>query len=674
MASSNPVIKEDSLLALISEKNHDTINANYFYNIANELRRNDPKKSIEYGFKSKDLFEKHNNCQGTSKAYLVIGTAYMNTSDHISAYENYKKSIIQSIKCNDIKTIARCYNNIGILYIKQGNTSDALKNYLEALKLRRSLGDSSEVGASYANIGNVYFYEKNYKETLINYLRAIRIFEQTGNKFGLANTNSNIGNLYIIMNQPKKALPYLEVAKTINTEINDIRGLSSCFNNLGLIYLNNKQYKLAKEHFEKALVYNQTANNQEGVGENTNNLALTEFYLNNIKAAENHVTENIQNLFRIRSLYNLSEAYHIYSKIDSSRANYLNALKYYKLHIQYRDSTVNKENSDKITQQQLAYNFNKKEEAIRQEQLEKDITAKQELRLQKNITIVTLFAGALIFISLIIAVRAYNGKKAANQAISVQKALVEEKQKEILDSIHYAKRIQTTLLAHSEFINKYIPNNFILFKPKDIVSGDFYWATKKGDYFYLAVCDSTGHGVPGAFMSLLNINFLNEAINEKNIIEPNKIFEYVRTSLENSISKDGQKDGFDGILLRIDTNTGEQDYAAANNAPIIIRNGQIEQLPSDRMPVGVGERKEQFKLYGVTKEPNASLYLYTDGFADQFGGPKGKKFKYNQLNELLLSINSSDLTQQQSKLSGVFDAWKGELEQVDDVLVVGIKV
>ncbi|MBS1653193.1 MAG: hypothetical protein JSU07_14400, partial [Bacteroidetes bacterium] len=140
---------------------------------------------------------------------------------------------------------------------------------------------------------------------------------------------------------------------------------------------------------------------------------------------------------------------------------------------------------------------------------------------------------------------------AEKRNVELKNRVIEEHQKEILDSIHYAKRIQTALLANKEFVNTNIKNNFIYFQPKDIVSGDFYWATQQNDYFYLACCDSTGHGVPGAFMSLLNIGFLSEAIKEKSISKPNEIFNYVRQRLIDSISAEGQKDGFDGILIKI---------------------------------------------------------------------------------------------------------------------------
>ncbi|MDO8998802.1 MAG: SpoIIE family protein phosphatase [Bacteroidota bacterium] len=252
---------------------------------------------------------------------------------------------------------------------------------------------------------------------------------------------------------------------------------------------------------------------------------------------------------------------------------------------------------------------------------------------------------------------------------------ISSKNKEIVDSINYAKKIQNVLLAHNDFLQKHLPDHFVFFKPKDIVSGDFYWATEHNNKFYLAVCDSTGHGVPGAFMCLLNIGFLNEGIKEKNIEQPNEIFNHVRKKLIADISKEGQQDGMDGILLKIETknNKTEVEYSGANNSPILIRNKELITLPRDKMPVGKGEKTNSFNHYTIDIQIGDTLYLYTDGFADQFGGPKGKKFKYKALNELLLNNHQKTTAEQNKLFDSTFENWKGNLEQVDDVCLIGIK-
>ncbi len=259
------------------------------------------------------------------------------------------------------------------------------------------------------------------------------------------------------------------------------------------------------------------------------------------------------------------------------------------------------------------------------------------------------------------------------QEVVNQKNIIEHKQKEIVDSLNYASKIQNTLLANETFLNKYLPNHFILFKPKDIVSGDFYFATKTQTHFYIAVCDSTGHGVPGAMMSILNMAFLNEAINQYKLIKPNEIFNHVRSRLIKNLSKYGGQDGMDGILFSIEIANNKICYAAANNAPIIIRNGEIIELPCDKMPVGIGLKEDPFNIYNIEITTGDMLIAYTDGFADQFGGPKGKKLMYKPLKQQLLNFSVFTVNEQKQKLNLYFENWRGNNDQVDDVCILGIK-
>ncbi len=271
------------------------------------------------------------------------------------------------------------------------------------------------------------------------------------------------------------------------------------------------------------------------------------------------------------------------------------------------------------------------------------------------------------------------------QKVQERTAELAEKNKEVTDSIQYARRIQKTLLADNELLNRYLPEHFIIYKPKDIVSGDFYWAACKEStegeqgkgMFYLAVCDSTGHGVPGAFMSLLNISFLNEAIVEKQLATPSEAFDYVRSHLINSISRDGGRDGMDGILLAIkpdkDKNSYTCTYAASNNKPVLIHGNELSELNADKMPVGQWENMSPFTLNMITAVRGDMLYLFTDGFADQFGGPGGKKYKHKQLMEKLKSVSAFPIEDQKYEIEKTFELWKGNLEQVDDVLMIGIR-
>lgn len=260
-----------------------------------------------------------------------------------------------------------------------------------------------------------------------------------------------------------------------------------------------------------------------------------------------------------------------------------------------------------------------------------------------------------------------------------QKKVIEEKQKEILDSIIYAKRIQFALLASDTMLRNNLEDHFVLFKPKDVVSGDFYWATPTPDGFIYVTADCTGHGVPGAFMSLLNISKLSQTINENKITQPGLVLDAVRSEIISVLNAEGStqesKDGMDAVLCRLDRKKMILEYAAANNSFYIIRNKQIINSTADKMPVGkYDDNARSFTSVKFPLQKGDIIYTFTDGFADQFGGPKGKKYKYKQLEEVLLSIHEEPMEQQCDKLLESFENWKGSLEQVDDVLVIGVKI
>ncbi len=260
-----------------------------------------------------------------------------------------------------------------------------------------------------------------------------------------------------------------------------------------------------------------------------------------------------------------------------------------------------------------------------------------------------------------------------------QKEIIEEKQKEIIDSINYAKRIQFALLASEDLLQRNLPEHFVLFNPKDVVSGDFYWATQTDEGFIYITADCTGHGVPGAFMSLLNISKLSQVINEKKVTRPDLILNNIRTEIIKVLnaegSKEESKDGMDAVLCKLDIKNMKLEYAAANNSFYIIRQNKLIVCKPDKMPVGKGHDDSILFTYNqIALEKGDVIYTFTDGYADQFGGPKGKKFKYTQIQDVLLSIYHLPMNQQSDILYNKFQDWKSKLEQVDDVTIIGIRI
>jgi len=275
----------------------------------------------------------------------------------------------------------------------------------------------------------------------------------------------------------------------------------------------------------------------------------------------------------------------------------------------------------------------------------------------------------------------------ANATIKNAFKEIEQKNKDITDSINYALRIQQAILPSKEYIDSILPENFVYFLPKDIVSGDFYWYAERGGKVFAVAADCTGHGVPGAFMSMIGSSFLNEVIIEKGESDPGKILQYLKDSIIKALKQTGgrmqQKDGMDIALCVFDLEKMEVQYAGAYNPLIIVKKGEIIETRADKMPIGIYEYDEgkTFTTHSVSLEKGDTIYIYSDGFVDQFGGPKGKKFMSKRFKQTLLDATAMGMKEQGKYLAATLEDWKshpdqvgGESEQMDDILVIGIRV
>ena len=268
---------------------------------------------------------------------------------------------------------------------------------------------------------------------------------------------------------------------------------------------------------------------------------------------------------------------------------------------------------------------------------------------------------------------------------SQQDEIIRQKQ-EMTDSIQYASLIQSALLPPLDYLDRLLPQNFILFKPKDIVSGDFYWFHKKKNFMIIVAADCTGHGVPGAFMSILGLSFLNEIVNKIKTVKAssllNQLRENVMKALRQTGEEEGQKDGMDIALCVIDSQANELQFSGANNPLYLIRNGQLSQTKGDRMPIGIDAIEEKaFFNNKISYNKNDCIYMFSDGFPDQFGGPAGKKYKYKPFKQLLTEIHKKPMSEQKKVLDNEIENWKAfpdfndqPYEQVDDILVIGIRL
>src|SRR6056297_2012058 len=273
------------------------------------------------------------------------------------------------------------------------------------------------------------------------------------------------------------------------------------------------------------------------------------------------------------------------------------------------------------------------------------------------------------------------GDKIAEQKHKIKKQhdLVQKQNKKIEDSILYAKRIQSAVLPPNRFVQHLLSEHFIFYKPRDIVSGDFYWTKQIDEKIYIAAADCTGHGVPGALMSMLGITFLNEIVNKNPEIHANEILNELRTHIISSLRQTGSicesRDGLDIALCILNHEKKLLEYAGANNPLYLIRNGKLNEIKADRMPIGIHRKaKESFYNHEVTLHKDDLIYIFSDGFIDQFGGKDGRKYLTGNFKKLLIENHQKPLSEQRQILEKTFEEWKGERKQLDDILVIGFKI
>lgn len=407
---------------------------------------------------------------------------------------------------------------------------------------------------------------------------------------------------------------------------------------------------------------------------------------------ENHVYGEI-----IEKIYNSNDSL-IKSKVGLETSRLENKAKEAELIKSKVLSIAKKKEIENLNQQRIINELqikNKENEILRknketenkQKQIlglehEKELS-NENLKQQKFIRNLVIAGSGFLALFLVFVFVSLSKTKKVNKLIVLQqletkkqKHLVEEKQKEIVDSISYAKRLQEAILPPQEFVNKHLAQNFIYYKPKDIVAGDFYWAEKVHDLFFIAAADSTGHGVPGAMVSVVCSNALNRAIKEFKLTETGKILDKTRDLVIETFEKSASevKDGMDISLLCIDSKNKNIFWSGANNPLWYIQDSELKEIKADKQPIGKTDHSKPFTTHQIEYKENNTFYLFTDGFADQFGGPNGKKYKYKPFSDLLLKSNNLSQTQQADIINKSFTDWKGALEQVDDVCVIGIKI
>lgn len=691
------------------------------------------------------------------KAYTDVAKLQYSSGNYSGAIESFTNSLKANEEINDKSGASTALLNIGVANYSGYRYDDAISSFKKSLEIKEELKDNEGVSKLLYRIGSVYFDKKDYSKAKEYFEQILESEEKTNNPEKIAASSNNLAIMLYEMKDFEKSIEYLEKSIDISTKSSNQKEISISLNNIGNIKFEMQNYDEAIEYYEKSLNIKEKIDYKKGlaitfhnIGNayskiNKNDLAL-EYY----NKCEKLTTEN--SFFDI--MYNnyvaLSDAY-------TTKGNCQLAFENYKLADQYRQFAVNIGQHKQISEFQNKFDKDLNpdeislltEELTRQRLLMKELNEKREMELElKNLELsnkeseiamqktqkYASFAGLILLVAIaFLLFRGYKEKKKQNEIINQKNKELEQQKEEIIvqrdlvteqkdhielihheltDSIHYAERIQTAVLPSMDKIFSSLQdckiqssNFFILFKPRDIVSGDFFYFEKKKDILLFAVSDCTGHGVPGAFMSMLGISFLNEIVSKEHIETPAEVLNHLREYIIKSLRQKGrsgeQKDGMDINFIAYNSVSKELQFAGANNPLWIVSEPEIEiqiendnkqerisiidgvnakltEIKADKMPVAIYEKMDSFTNHKVQLTEGMKIYLSTDGFSDQFGGPSGKKFMSKNLKKIILDNNKTPFDKQKNILDNIIEEWKAFnnniVEQTDDITIMGFKI
>jgi serine phosphatase RsbU (regulator of sigma subunit)/Tfp pilus assembly protein PilF len=698
----------DSLKAVIESDVNDTLKIDAYIKWDNMIYFFDPnldweinekieslcqetlKNSSELKFKEKNYY-----LYKLSYAYNNLGIISVEQGDPTNGLKYYEKSTRIRKELNFKEGLASTHLNMGNAQLNLGNFSLALNNYYSALKwyndILKAPKDSSQykstksgMADTYNGIGSVYQAQKDYEQALENYRNALHLHQENNYSRGIGASYNNIGIVYADQNNNEKALKYLLLSRDIKEANGNERGLANISINLGSIYDQQEDYEAAFKEFRNALeIHERTNNNNIGLMNTYLAIGNTSYKTKKYADAKKYLELGLAISEVSLDKQHLRDFHLLISKLSKDQKQYKNAYDHLTLHYQYRDSINNEEETKLIIQQQLQYNYDMKAvqdsvNYVKQQEIN-DIEIERtnaELK-SKKIQQYALYGGLiLVILFLIVLFKRLKLSQRQKQIIEEQNNVVTAKNKEILDSITYAKRIQTAILPSDSEVEKNLPNSFIYYLPKDIVAGDFYWLEKVEDTILFAAADCTGHGVPGAMVSVICNGALNRSIREYNKRDPGEILDKTREIVISEFEKSDEdvKDGMDIALCAL--NGDILSYAGAHNPLWIVRKGSetIQEIKATKQPIGKSDFERPYETHSIELNSGDSFYIFSDGYSDQFGGEKGKKFKAASLKKLILSIQNQPLETQKKLLHQQHISWKGELEQLDDICIIGVQI
>lgn len=598
------------------------------------------EESIQYMLKAGKMREEMGFLQEASNSYNNAGNAYANLGKYVEAQTYFFKSLKARETVHDSMGISISYLNIGNTLFEQHKLDESIRYLAKALEPIEKGPDTRLKAVIYSNMGSTYSTQKKYQQALIYCLKSLKISEEIGDKSGIITSYINMADNYASQHKLDEALNYFQKAQVLCEELEDQALLIETFNGLGRCYEQKANYEKAQDYFLKALNISKEIDYKTGILDAYNNLSS--------------ITEKLK--------------------------DFQKSLEYHKQYSNLKDKLLNEESLKQTAELNTRYETDKKEKEILL--LTKDQQLKDKNLKQQRLVRVGLIIGLVLLFSLsFVLYNRYRYKQRSNLLLEKQKKEIQQKNMQIIDSIEYAKSIQEAILPDDEKLHAIFPEHFILYKPKATVSGDFYWIGKREDKIVCAVADCTGHGVPGAFMSLLGHNILENIVQRDTSVSPAAILTALNTEIVNRFSKGNQqetvKHGMDIAIITIDAEKKEIQYAGARNSLYVVRENELTELKADKQSTGIvfkdGREVTYTNIIYELKEHDM-LYLFSDGFADQKGGPDKKKFYYQPFKSLLTTISTLPVADQKQQLDETMNTWIGDGEQVDDILVMGIKV
>lgn len=649
---------------------------------------------------------------------LVVFTCYSQKKSRIERLE--KKIAIakdDTNKVNDLIILGRLtrredYAKANAYYAQAFNLSNKL-NYI-----------SGKIGVFNAK-GDYYWYQTNYEKAFEYYFKAYRLNDSIHNERGLAESFYNLGWIGCIQQHNYSDDKYLYKSLQITQKLGDAAGLRRACNALSSYYNLRYQESNKKQFFDSSMKYTNIGIESCKKDKAYENLAV--FYINfsdllyfdkDFRSSKFHISRAIEIYQERKDSMNTVFCIGRIARCDAEIGDVKSALKTLQFVIDYSKKNDNKELEAETLLMlsnafQKAGNCNEAFEAFKtysalKEELNKKAFVNSISNLESNFSLEkaevsmnelrqnneiqelkskkkSYFIFILVVIGLVVIVVAFllfrqnKLKQLTNLQLKEQNQIIIEKKQEIDHSIQYAKGIQLAVLPELKELNDQFAESFVYYKPKDVVSGDFYWFGKVENDFYCLAADCTGHGVPGALMSIIGMDKIVQAIFEKKIIAPNKILAYLNVQIKNVLKQHSdasiQKDGMDIALLKFNSSLTEVEYSAANRPLYFVRDGKLIEYKADKTAIaGFTPNEQEFTNRVISLQKNDCLFLSTDGYADQFGGPDGKKMMTRKLKDVLISVSGLTAIEQRKVIEKNFDDWRGAQEQVDDVLLIGIKI